>query len=186
MADRELTPRQIVAELDNYIVGQAKAKRAVAIAMRNRYRREQLCREELRDEITPKNILMIGPTGVGKTEIARRLATLAGAPSSKSRRPNTPRSATSDATSNRWSAIWSKRDSHGERRAPRRSRTKQPRRPPSSASIDCCIPRRARASAAAGDNPVRRDARLDLRQYVHAVRNRQPRSRRRPRRRLGR
>lgn len=74
-----LTPRQIVAELDRYIVGQAKAKRAVAVAMRNRYRRERLS-EEMRAEIIPKNILMIGPTGVGKTEIARRLATLAGAP----------------------------------------------------------------------------------------------------------
>jgi ATP-dependent HslUV protease ATP-binding subunit HslU len=74
-----LTPRGIVAELDKYIVGQAKAKRAVAIAMRNRYRREQL-EGEMRSEIIPKNILMIGPTGVGKTEIARRLATLAGAP----------------------------------------------------------------------------------------------------------
>ncbi|GAC1305094.1 MAG: ATP-dependent protease ATPase subunit HslU [Vulcanimicrobiaceae bacterium] len=74
-----LTPRQIVIELDRYIVGQAKAKRAVAVAMRNRYRRERLG-PEMRDEIIPKNILMIGPTGVGKTEIARRLATLAGAP----------------------------------------------------------------------------------------------------------
>ena len=76
---RELTPRQIVADLDRYIVGQGKAKRAVAIAMRNRYRREQLA-GEMRGEVIPKNILMIGPTGVGKTEIARRLATLAGAP----------------------------------------------------------------------------------------------------------
>ncbi|MCS7208168.1 MAG: AAA family ATPase, partial [Fimbriimonadales bacterium] len=74
-----LTPRQIVAELDKYIVGQAKAKRAVAIALRNRYRRQQLA-PELRDEILPKNILMIGPTGVGKTEIARRLAMLVRAP----------------------------------------------------------------------------------------------------------
>src|ERR1700734_3129872 len=79
MTIEELTPRQIVAELDRYIVGQAKAKRAVAIALRNRYRREQLP-EEMRNEVIPKNILMIGPTGVGKTEIARRLATLAGAP----------------------------------------------------------------------------------------------------------
>ncbi len=63
--------RQIVAELDKYIVGQGKAKRAVAIAMRNRYRREQLA-AEMRGDIIPKNILMIGPTGVGKTEIARR------------------------------------------------------------------------------------------------------------------
>src|SRR5277367_6367620 len=74
-----LTPRQIVEELDKHIVGQAKAKRAVAIALRNRYRRAR-AREDLREEITPKNILMIGPTGVGKTEIARRLAGLVGAP----------------------------------------------------------------------------------------------------------
>ncbi|WP_188648643.1 ATP-dependent protease ATPase subunit HslU [Marinithermofilum abyssi] len=73
------TPRQIVAELDKYIVGQHTAKRAVAIALRNRYRRTLLA-EELRDEVVPKNILMIGPTGVGKTEIARRLAKLVGAP----------------------------------------------------------------------------------------------------------
>ena len=75
----ELTPRTIAAELDKYIVGQAAAKRAVAIAMRKRYRRERV-RDDLRGEIIPKNILMIGPTGVGKTEIARRLAALAGAP----------------------------------------------------------------------------------------------------------
>jgi len=74
-----LTPRQIVAELDKYIVGQKQAKRSVAIALRNRYRRSRLP-EALRDEITPKNILMIGPTGVGKTEIARRLAKLVDAP----------------------------------------------------------------------------------------------------------
>ena len=75
----QLTPRQIVEALDKYIVGQANAKRAVAIALRNRYRRAR-AREDLREEITPKNILMIGPTGVGKTEIARRLAALVGAP----------------------------------------------------------------------------------------------------------
>ncbi|WP_276352511.1 ATP-dependent protease ATPase subunit HslU [Cohnella caldifontis] len=74
-----LTPRQIVAELDKYIVGQKQAKRSVAVALRNRYRRSRLA-EELRDEIVPKNILMIGPTGVGKTEIARRLAKLVHAP----------------------------------------------------------------------------------------------------------
>jgi ATP-dependent HslUV protease ATP-binding subunit HslU len=74
-----LTPRQIVAELDKYIVGQDAAKRAVAVALRNRFRREQLP-DEMRDDIIPKNILMIGPTGVGKTEIARRLAGLAKAP----------------------------------------------------------------------------------------------------------
>jgi ATP-dependent HslUV protease ATP-binding subunit HslU len=76
---QEKTPRQIVAELDRYIVGQDAAKRAVAIAIRNRWRRQQLA-AELRQDITPKNIIMIGPTGVGKTEIARRLAQLVGAP----------------------------------------------------------------------------------------------------------
>jgi ATP-dependent HslUV protease ATP-binding subunit HslU len=79
MGNESLTPRQIVAELDKYIVGQKQAKRSVAVALRNRYRRSRLT-EELRDEIVPKNILMIGPTGVGKTEIARRLAKLVQAP----------------------------------------------------------------------------------------------------------
>src|SRR3989338_3452136 len=76
---RTMTPREIVGELDKYIIGQSEAKRAVAIALRNRWRRMQV-NIELRKEITPKNILMIGPTGVGKTEIARRLAGLADAP----------------------------------------------------------------------------------------------------------
>lgn len=76
----EMTPREIVQELDKYIIGQGAAKRAVAIALRNRWRRAQVADPELRCEITPKNILMIGPTGVGKTEIARRLAKLAHAP----------------------------------------------------------------------------------------------------------
>ncbi|MFN7094570.1 MAG: AAA family ATPase, partial [Burkholderiales bacterium] len=75
----QLTPREIVAELDKHIIGQHEAKKAVAIALRNRWRRQQIS-EPLRHEITPKNILMIGPTGVGKTEIARRLAKLADAP----------------------------------------------------------------------------------------------------------
>ena len=73
------SPREIVSELDRFIIGQHDAKRAVAIALRNRWRRQQLS-DELRDEVMPKNILMIGPTGVGKTEISRRLAKLAGAP----------------------------------------------------------------------------------------------------------
>src|SRR3989449_4996205 len=76
MTDLTLTPAQIVAELDRYIVGQEKAKRAVAIALRNRWRRQNLP-PELRDEVAPKNIIMIGPTGIGKTEVARRLAKLA-------------------------------------------------------------------------------------------------------------
>src|SRR5437867_6024258 len=74
-----MTPREVGSELDRYIVGQADAKRAVAIALRNRWRRQQVP-DELRDEIAPKNIIMIGPTGVGKTEVARRLAKLAQAP----------------------------------------------------------------------------------------------------------
>ena len=75
----DFSPREIVSELDRFIVGQHDAKRAVAIALRNRWRRQQLD-EKLREEVLPKNILMIGPTGVGKTEISRRLAKLAGAP----------------------------------------------------------------------------------------------------------
>ena len=75
----DLSPREIVKELDKYIIGQGEAKRAVAVALRNRYRRSMLS-PELREEITPKNIIMKGPTGVGKTEIARRLAKLVKAP----------------------------------------------------------------------------------------------------------
>ena len=74
-----LTPRGIVAELDKFVVGQEQAKRMVAVAVRNRWRRQRLA-PELRDEVSPKNIIMMGPTGVGKTEIARRLAKLSGAP----------------------------------------------------------------------------------------------------------
>ncbi|HRU32392.1 MAG TPA: AAA family ATPase, partial [bacterium] len=79
MDNRELTPKEIVRELDRYIIGQDQAKRAVAIAIRNRIRRMKLP-EELRREVSPKNILMIGPTGVGKTEIARRLSQVVDAP----------------------------------------------------------------------------------------------------------
>ena len=75
----EFTPRETVSELDRYIIGQSEAKRAVAIALRNRWRRRQL-EPGMREEVYPKNILMIGPTGVGKTEIARRLARLSDAP----------------------------------------------------------------------------------------------------------
>ena len=94
------TPREIVVELDKFVIGQSKAKRAVSVALRNRWRRQQLSPEMAR-EILPKNILMIGPTGVGKTEIARRLARLADAPFSRSRPPSSRRSATLAATSSR-------------------------------------------------------------------------------------
>ena len=76
---QNFTPREVVSELDRYIVGQDEAKRAVAIALRNRWRRQQVP-EDLRDEIAPKNIILIGPTGVGKTEIARRLSRLTDSP----------------------------------------------------------------------------------------------------------
>jgi ATP-dependent HslUV protease ATP-binding subunit HslU len=79
ISGKELTPKQIVSELDKYIIGQNNAKRMVAIALRNRWRRQQV-RSELREEILPNNIILIGPTGVGKTEISRRLAKLAQAP----------------------------------------------------------------------------------------------------------
>ena len=74
-----LSPREIVSELDRYVIGQKEAKKAVAVALRNRWRRQALT-DEMRDEVLPKNILMIGPTGVGKTEISRRLSRLAEAP----------------------------------------------------------------------------------------------------------
>lgn len=79
MEHSEKTPKQIVAELDNYVIGQDQAKKAISIALRNRYRRMQLP-EDMQEEITPKNLMMIGPTGVGKTEIARRLAKIVDAP----------------------------------------------------------------------------------------------------------
>ena len=79
MNEIDKTPRQIVAELDKYVIGQDSAKRAIAVALRNRYRRMQLPKD-MQEDISPKNLLMIGPTGVGKTEIARRLAKIVNAP----------------------------------------------------------------------------------------------------------
>ena len=99
------TPREIVSELDHYIVGQNNAKRAVAVALRNRWRRQQVD-PDLREEIAPKNIIMIGPTGVGKTEIARRLARLAQAPFVKVKPASSPRLVTSAVMSKAWCATW--------------------------------------------------------------------------------
>ena len=96
----ELTPREIVAELDRHVVGQADAKRSVAIALRNRVRRQKL-EPDMAEEVMPKNILMIGPTGVGKTEIARRLAKLSNSRFLKSRPASLRRSAMWVATSSR-------------------------------------------------------------------------------------
>lgn len=100
-----LTPRQIVSELDKYIVGQAAAKKSVAIALRNRMRR-QFVDEEIRAEIKPKNILMIGPTGVGKTEISRRLARLTTCPFVKVEATKFTEVGTWAAMWSRWCAIW--------------------------------------------------------------------------------
>ena len=102
---RDLTPRQVVARLDRYIVGQKEAKRAVAIALRNRWRRVQV-EEPMRQDIVPNNILMIGPTGVGKTEIARRLAELCGAPLLRLKLQSLQRWATSGATLKASCATW--------------------------------------------------------------------------------
>ena len=100
-------PREIVSELDRFIIGQDAAKRAVAIALRNRWRRQQLS-EALREEVQPKNILMIGPTGVGKTEIARRLAKLAEAPFLKVEATKFTEVGYVGRDVDRSSAIWSK------------------------------------------------------------------------------
>jgi len=145
----QMTPPEIVSELDKHIVGQNKAKKAVAIALRNRWRRAQV-EEPLRSEITPKNILMIGPTGVGKTEIARRLARLANAPfipmrrSSRSRRPSLPRLAMSAVMSTPSSAISPKSRSRTRANVPCvRCATAQWMLPRTGCSM-CCCRRRAR------------------------------------------
>ena len=98
---QELTPRELTAHLDRYIIGQDNAKRAVAVAIRNRYRRSLLSDEE-KNEIIPKNILMIGPTGVGKTEIARRIAKLVNAPFLKWKRLNLRKLVMLVVTLSRW------------------------------------------------------------------------------------
>ncbi len=98
---QNMTPKEIVAELDKYIIGQDEAK-SVAIALRNRYRRSLLS-DEMREEITPKNILMMGPTGCGKTEIARRLSKLMKAPLSRWKRPSLRKSVMWDVMWTPWS-----------------------------------------------------------------------------------
>ena len=136
-----LTPRQIVAELDKYVVGQAQAKRAVAIALRNRMRRQKLP-AELAEEIAPKNILMIGPTGVGKTEIARRLARLAQSPFIKveaSKFTEVGYVGRDVESMVRDLVELARRD--GARGAARRSAREGARRPPRSASSICCCRR---------------------------------------------
>ncbi len=176
-----LTPRQIVAELDKYIVGQAQAKRAVAIALRNRYRRAR-AREDLREEITPKNILMIGPTGVGKTEIARRLAALVGAPFVK-------------VEATKYTEVgYVGRDVEsmvrdlveasiriGHRRAPRRSARARRARQAVERVIDVLHPETRPPSAQQG-NPSRQRAGLDFRKRLLGASGRlqHPRPHRRP------
>ena len=133
-----LTPREIVAELDKHVIGQKQAKRAVAIALRNRMRRQKLP-PEMAEEVMPKNILMIGPTGVGKTEIARRLAKWRTRPSSRSRPPSSPKSATWAATSSRWSATSSRsRSTWCATREQVEVRAKRSRMPRSGCSTCCC------------------------------------------------
>ncbi|EWS53178.1 Unfoldase HslU [Methylibium sp. T29] len=144
-----MTPQEIVSELDRHIVGQQDAKRAVAIALRNRWRRQQVD-DRLRPEITPKNILMIGPTGVGKTEIARRLAKLADAPFIKVEATKFTEvgyvartSIRSSATSSTWPS---------SRRARPRSGpiASAPRMPPRNASSTCCCRRPPMPAPASG------------------------------------
>ena len=140
-----LTPRQIVAELDKHVVGQRKAKRAVAIALRNRMRRQKLP-PELAEEVAPKNILMIGPTGVGKTEIARRLARARAVAVHQGRgvevhrgRLRRPRRRVDGPRPRR------ARRRHGARGARRRGAREGARRPPRSGCSICCCRRRRRA-----------------------------------------
>ena len=154
-----MTPQEIVHELDKHIVGQAEAKRAVAIALRNRWRRQQVA-EPLRQEITPKNILMIGPTGVGKTEIARRLAQLANAPFIKVEATKftevgyVGRDVDTIIRDLMEIAVKQMR----EQREPRCASA--PRTPPRSASSTCCCRRRATsASTSSRQRATPKDAR---------------------------
>ena len=143
-----MPPRQIVAELDRYIVGQEAAKKAVAIAVRNRWRRAQ-APDDIRDEITPYNIIMIGPTGVGKTEVARRLARLAGAPFIKVEASSSPRWATSAATPSPWCATWWTRPSTWCAPSARTRSIPRPSSGPTSGCSTSCSRRRPRPPAGA-------------------------------------
>jgi ATP-dependent HslUV protease ATP-binding subunit HslU len=144
-----MTPREIVSELDRYIVGQREAKRAVAIALRNRWRRQQVA-PELRDEIAPKNIIMIGPPGSARPRSPAGSPSWRRRPSSRWRRPSSPRSATSGATSSRSSATSSTWRSHGDRGGEGRGGRPAPRSAPRSGCSTSLLPRRPRRPARPG------------------------------------
>ena len=153
-----MTPREIVSELDRYIVGQRNAKRAVAIALRNRWRRQQVP-EELRDEIAPKNIIMIGPTGVGKTEIARRLAKLAQAPFVKVEASKfTEVGYVGRDVESMIRDLVELGDQHGARGGEGEGRRCGRASAPRSACSTCCCRRRRRAPRRADGRPSRRRA----------------------------
>ena len=167
-----LTPRQIVAELDKYVVGQAKAKRAVAIALRNRFRRQRLP-AEMAEEVTPKNILMIGPTGVGKTEIARRLARLAQSPFIKVEASKFTEVGYvgRDVESMVRDLVELAVEMVRARAAPRRWRTRRGRPPRSGCSICCC---RRRAASRRPTTRRTRSAIAHARAHARAAARRPP------------